>query len=65
VRIPIKSDTDSDLVRTGFRRLSDSVPVHSGQIVGAKRRCGSSGTVLGFASQGVAVFVPQDGEYWE
>ena len=31
VRIPMKSDTDSDLIRTGFRPMSDSVPELSGQ----------------------------------
>ena len=56
-RIRINSETDSNLIRTGFRRLSDSVPVHFGQLAGAKRRCGSSGTVLGLASQGVAAIV--------
>ncbi len=45
VRIPIKSDTDSDLIRTGFRSTSDSVPEFAGQFLGAKRRSGSSTTL--------------------
>ena len=51
VRIPMKSDTDSDLIRTGFRSMSDSVPEFAGQFLGAKRRSGSSTTLCSFASQ--------------
>jgi hypothetical protein len=34
VRIPMKSDTDSDFIRTAFRRMSDSVPEFAGQCSG-------------------------------
>ena len=47
----MKSDTDSDSIRTGFRRMSDSVPEFAGQLLGAKRRLGSSTTLWKFASQ--------------
>ena len=45
VRIPMKSDTDSDSIRTGFRPMSDSVPEFAGQFLGAKRRSGSTITL--------------------
>jgi hypothetical protein len=45
VRIPMKSDTDSDLIRTGFRPMPDSVPEFAGHFLGAKRRSGSSSTL--------------------
>ena len=59
VRIPIKSDTDSDSIRTGFRRKSDSVPIRSGQFLGAKRRAGSPSTPARFASQARAASLPK------
>ena len=37
LRIPMKSDTDSDLIRTGFRPMSDSVPEFAGQDSGGIR----------------------------
>jgi hypothetical protein len=52
MRIPTKSDTDSDFIRTVFRPKSDSVPEFAGHFLGAKRRFGPSATSPGLARQG-------------
>ncbi len=51
----MKSDTDSDFIRTEFRPKSDSGPEFAGHFLGAKRRFGSSATPSGFARQGCPV----------
>ncbi len=63
MRIPTKSDTCSDFIRTRFRPMSDSVPEFAGQFLGAKRRVGSPSTLPDFASQVRASCFPKAGAF--